>query len=82
MAVQPLSTWVSNSVAQPRFRALLLARLALAGIGLGLIGAYWATQLLSTFLYGVTRRIRLCLESPWPALRKHAILVKCDAPWF
>ena len=29
-------------------------RLSLAGTGLGLIGAYWATRLLSSFLYGVT----------------------------
>jgi putative ABC transport system permease protein len=103
--VQPLTTWVSDSVAQPRFRALLLGsiagialilaviglygviaystsqrtseigvriaigaqrsdvirmvvaegtRLAIIGIGFGLIGAYWAAKLLSTFLYGVT----------------------------
>ena len=104
-SVQPLTTWVSNAVAQPRFRALLLstiavitlvlamvglygviaystsqrtaeigvrvaigaqrsdvtrmvlaegARLAIAGIVLGLAGSYWAAQLLSTFLYNVT----------------------------
>jgi len=29
-------------------------RLAIIGIGVGLIGAYWAAKLLSTFLYGVT----------------------------
>ena len=104
-AVQPLTTWISDAVAQPRFRTLSLssiavitlvlamvglygviaystaqrtpeigvrvaigaqradvirlvlaegARLALAGIGLGLIASYWAAQLLSSFLYGVT----------------------------
>jgi putative ABC transport system permease protein len=104
-AVQPLTTWVSDSVAQPRFRTLLLsaiaaitlllamvglyaviaystsqrtseigvriaigaqradvtrlvlaegARLAVAGIVVGLAGSYWATRLLSSFLYGVT----------------------------
>jgi predicted permease len=103
--VQPLTTWVSDAVAQPRFRTLTLSsialitltlamiglygviaystmqrtseiglrvaigaqrtdvirmvlaeglRLSLAGTGLGLIGAYWATRLLSSFLYGVT----------------------------
>jgi putative ABC transport system permease protein len=102
--VQPLTTWVSDAVAQPRFRMILLSsiagvtlvlamiglygvtaystlqrtseigvrvaigaqradvirlvlgegvRLALAGIGLGLVGAYWAAQLLSAFLYDV-----------------------------
>ena len=29
-------------------------RLAIAGIVVGLIGAYWASRLLSSFLYGVT----------------------------
>jgi putative ABC transport system permease protein len=104
-AVQPLTTWVSDSVAQPRFRTILLssiagitlilaivglygviaystsqrtseigvriaigaqradvirlvlvegARLAIAGIVLGLAGSYWATRLLSSFLYQVT----------------------------
>jgi putative ABC transport system permease protein len=103
--VQPLTTWLSTAVAQPRFRALLLstialitlvlamvglygvisystsqrtseiglrvaigaqrgdvirlvlaegARLAVAGIVVGMISAYWATRLLSSFLYGVT----------------------------
>jgi putative ABC transport system permease protein len=97
--------WVSDSVAQPRFRALLLgsiagialvlaviglygviaystsqrtseiglrvaigaqrsdvirmvliegARLAAVGIVLGLAGSYWASRLLSAFLYGVS----------------------------
>jgi putative ABC transport system permease protein len=32
------------------------ARLAAIGIGLGIIGAYWATQLLSSLLYGVAAR--------------------------
>ena len=105
--VQPLTTWVSDAVAQPRFRTLLLssiagialilamvglygviaystlqrtseiglrvaigaqradivrlilgegARLALTGIILGLVGAYWAARLLASFLYGVTTR--------------------------
>lgn len=105
MRVQPMTEWVSDSVAQPRFRALLLStialitlvlamvglygviaystaqrtseiglrvaigaqradvvrmvlaegsRLAVAGIVLGLIGSYWASQLLGAFLYGVT----------------------------
>ena len=104
-SIQPLTTWLTNAVAQPRFRALLLStiavvtlllamvglygviayttsqrtqeigvrvaigaqradvvklvlaegsRLALAGIALGLAGSYWAAQLLSSFLYGVT----------------------------
>jgi putative ABC transport system permease protein len=104
-AVQPLTTWVSDSVAQPRFRTLLLsaiavitlllamvglygviaystsqrtseiglrvaigaqrtdvirmvlidgARLATAGMVLGLAGSVWASRLLSAFLYGVT----------------------------
>lgn len=104
-SIQPLTTWMSNAVAQPRFRTLLLSamalitlvlamvglygviaystaqrtseigvrvaigaqrsdvvrmvlaegtRLALAGIVVGIVGAYWATKLLSTFLYGVT----------------------------
>lgn len=104
-AVQPLAMWVSDSVAQPRFRTLLLsaiavitlllamvglyaviaystaqrtseigvrvaigarradvirlvlsegARLAVTGIALGLAGSYWATRLLSSFLYQVT----------------------------
>jgi len=104
-AVQPLTTWVSDSVAQPRFRTLLLsaiamitlllamvglyaviaystsqrtseigvrvaigaqradvirlvlsegARLAVIGIVVGLAGSYWATRLLSSFLYQVT----------------------------
>jgi len=103
--VQPLTMWVSDSVAQPRFRALLLgsiasialvlaviglygviaystsqrtseiglrvaigaqrsdvirmvliegARLAAVGIVLGLAGSYWASRLLSAFLYGVS----------------------------
>jgi len=103
--VQPLTTWVSDAVAQPRFRTILLssiagitlilaviglysviaystsqrtpelgvriaigaqradvirlvlaegARLAVTGIVVGIIGAYWATRLLSSFLYGVT----------------------------
>ncbi len=103
--VQPLTTWVSDAVAQPRFRTILMSaiagitlvlamvglygviaystaqrtseiglrvaigaqrsdvvrlvlaegtRLAFAGIVVGIVGAYWATQLLSTFLYGVT----------------------------
>jgi putative ABC transport system permease protein len=103
-SIQPLATWVSNAVAQPRFRAALLAsiagitlllaviglygviaysasqrtaelgvriaigaqrldvirlvlgegaRLAAAGIVVGMIGAYWAARLLSSFLYGV-----------------------------
>jgi putative ABC transport system permease protein len=103
--IQPLATWLSNAVAQPRFRALLLsaialitlllamvglygviaystsqrtseigvrvaigaqradvmrlvlfegARLAVAGIVLGLAGSYWAMRLLASFLYGVT----------------------------
>ena len=30
------------------------ARLAIAGIVLGLAGSYWAARLLSSFLYGVT----------------------------
>jgi putative ABC transport system permease protein len=102
--VQPLTTWVSDAVAQPRFRTLTLSsialitltlamiglygviaysttqrtseiglrvaigaqradvirmvlaeglRLSLAGTALGLIGAYWATRLLSSFLYQV-----------------------------
>ena len=104
-SIQPLTAWVSNAVAQPRFRALLLSsiagitlllamvglygviaysaaqrtselgvriaigaqrsdvmrliivegiRLALAGIAIGIIGAYWAAQLLSSLLYNVT----------------------------
>jgi putative ABC transport system permease protein len=104
-SVQPLTTWVSDAVAQPRFRTILLssiagitlilamvglygviaystsqrtseiglriaigaqrsdvirlvlaegARLALVGIIVGIVGAYWATRLLSSFLYGVT----------------------------
>ena len=104
-AVQPLTTWVSDAVAQPRCRTITLSsialitlvlamvglygviaystsqrtseigvrvaigaqradviglvlkegmRLAIAGIVLGMVGSYWATQLLSTFLYGVT----------------------------
>jgi predicted permease len=103
-SIQPLATWLSNAVAQPRFRAILLAsiagitlilaivglygvvaystaqrtaeiglrvaigaqrmdvirlvllegfRLALLGVAAGLAGAYWTTQLLSTFLYQV-----------------------------
>lgn len=105
--IQPLRTWVTDSVAQPRFRAVMLSSIAaitlvlamvglygliaystsqrtseigvriaigaqrahvvrlvlaeatrLAGIGIavGMIGAYWATSVLSTFLYGVTAR--------------------------
>jgi putative ABC transport system permease protein len=104
-AVQPLTTWISDAVAQPRFRTVTLSsiavitlvlamvglygviaystsqrtpeigvrvaigaqrsdvirlvltegtRLALAGIALGLVGSYWATRLLSSFLYSVT----------------------------
>ncbi len=104
-SIQPLTSWLTNAVAQPRFRALLLStiavitlllamvglygviayttsqrtqeigvrvaigaqradvvrlvltegtRLALAGIALGLVGSYWAAQLLSSLLYGVT----------------------------
>jgi putative ABC transport system permease protein len=104
-SIQPLTTWVSNAVAQPRFRAILLSsiagitlllamiglygviaysttqrtseigvrvaigaqrrdvialvlgegtRLALIGVVIGLAGAYWATQMLGSFLYGVT----------------------------
>lgn len=103
--IQPLTTWVSDAVAQPRFRTLLLsaiagitlllaviglygvvaystsqrtseigvrlaigaqrsdvirmvlaegARLAAAGIAVGLIGAYWATRILSSLLYAVS----------------------------
>lgn len=102
--IQPLTSWVSDSIAQPRFRTLLLAsiagvalllamiglygvmaysttqrtteigvrmaigaqrsdvirlvlaegtRLAVAGIVLGLIGAYWSAGLLGSFLYRV-----------------------------
>ena len=104
-SIQPLTTWLSNAVAPPRFRAILLAsiagitlllaviglygviaysmsqrtpelgvriaigaqradvirlvlaegsRLALTGIALGLVGAFWAMRLLSSFLYGVS----------------------------
>jgi putative ABC transport system permease protein len=104
-SVQPLTTWVSDAVATPRFRAVALssialitlvlamvglygviaystsqrtgeigvriaigaqrgdvirlvlgegARLAGIGIGLGMIGSYWATRVLAAFLYGVT----------------------------
>jgi putative ABC transport system permease protein len=104
-AVQPLTTWISDAVAQPRFRTVTLssialitlvlamvglygviaystsqrtaeiglrvavgaqradvvrlvlaegARLAVFGIVIGVAGAYWATRLLSSFLYGVT----------------------------
>jgi putative ABC transport system permease protein len=103
--VQPLSSWISDAVAQPRFRTIMLssiavitlvlamiglygviaystsqrtseiglrmaigaqradvvglvlkegARLAIAGIVIGIAGAYWATRLLASFLYGVT----------------------------
>jgi putative ABC transport system permease protein len=103
--LQPLTAWVSDATAQPRFRAvtlsaiavitLLLAtiglygvmaysttqrtaeigvrmavgaqradvirmvlgegtRLAVAGIVIGLIAAYWSARLLASFLYGVT----------------------------
>ena len=104
-SIQPLTTGLSDAVAQPRFRTLLLssiagitlilamvglygmiaystsqrtseigvrvalgaqradvirlvlsegARLAVAGIVVGLAGSYWATRLLSSFLYQVT----------------------------
>ena len=103
--VQPLTTWISDAVAQPRFRTVLLSsiaaitlllamvglygvvaysttqrtseigvriaigaqradvvrlvlaegtRLAALGIAVGMVGAYWATQVLATFLYQVT----------------------------
>jgi putative ABC transport system permease protein len=105
ISAQPLTGWISDSIAQPRFRALLLstiagitlalaivglygviaystsqrtseiglrvaigaqrsdvvrmvlaegARLALIGVVVGLAGSYWATRLLSSFLYQVT----------------------------
>ena len=104
-SIQPLTTWLSDALAQPRFRTLLLSsiagitlilamvglygviahatsqrtseigvrvaigaqradvirlvlsegvRLAGAGIVVGLAGSYWATRLLSSFLYQVT----------------------------
>jgi putative ABC transport system permease protein len=103
--MQTLDAWVSDAMAQPRFRAMLLstiagialvlamvglysviaysvsqrtseigvriaigaqradvirlvlgegARLATAGVVIGLASAYWASRLLATFLYGVT----------------------------
>jgi putative ABC transport system permease protein len=103
--IQPLTTWISDAVAQPRFRAILLTamaaitlllavvglygviaysttqrtteigirmaigaqrgdvmrmvlregvQLATAGTIVGLVGAYWSSQVLASFLYGVT----------------------------
>jgi putative ABC transport system permease protein len=39
-SIQPLTTWVSNAVAQPRFRALLLSTIALITLLLAMIGLY------------------------------------------
>jgi putative ABC transport system permease protein len=39
-SIQPLTTWVSNAVAQPRFRALLLSTIALITLLLAMVGLY------------------------------------------
>lgn len=38
--VQPLTTWVSDAVAQPRFRTLSMAAIALITLALAIIGLY------------------------------------------
>ncbi len=38
--VQPLTTWVSDAVAQPRFRALLLSSIAVITLLLAMVGLY------------------------------------------
>ena len=39
-SVQPLTTWVSDAVAQPRFRTLLLSSIAVITLVLAMIGLY------------------------------------------
>ena len=39
-SVQPLTTWLSNAVAQPRFRALLMATIATVTLLLAMVGLY------------------------------------------
>jgi putative ABC transport system permease protein len=40
ISIQPLTGWVSDSVAQPRFRALLLSTIATITLSLAIIGLY------------------------------------------
>jgi predicted permease len=40
ISVQPLTTWVSNAVAQPRFRTILLSSIAGVALLLAMIGLY------------------------------------------
>jgi putative ABC transport system permease protein len=40
MSVQPLATWLSNALAQPRFRTLLLATIAVIALLLAMVGLY------------------------------------------
>ena len=39
-SIQPLTTWLTNAVAQPRFRALLLATIAVIALLLAMVGLY------------------------------------------
>ena len=39
-SIQPLTTWVSNAVAQPRFRAVTLSSIAIITLALAMIGLY------------------------------------------
>jgi len=126
--MQPLTTWVSDSVAQPRFRTLLLSaiagitlllamvglygvvaysttqrtaeiglrvavgaqradvirmvlvegvRLAIAGIVVGSLGAFWATSLLSSFLYEVAATDVMAFAGSAAALLAVALLAIC-----
>jgi putative ABC transport system permease protein len=40
MSIQPLTTWLSDAVAQPRFRAILLTAIAVITLVLAMVGLY------------------------------------------